>query len=279
MSYDPTEDQVSIETPEHIRLDYELGGIGSRFLAGFLDTLIQTALVVGIAVAVNLISFFQRDVWHMPLSAVVVIASTLLIVVGYFVLFEMIWDGQSPGKRMAGLRVIRADGTPITITDSLIRNIMRFIDLLPLYYTVGIIAIFFSRRSQRLGDLAAGTIVVKERMRDLPAALPAPPAAAGAFPPAPGAAVLPPPPIPAPTEILVVLREGVGCLTPQELATLDRFIERRFELDPQARYRLSQQIAAPLRAHFPALQPGDLPMPEHFLEVLHAVWRERERTR
>jgi uncharacterized RDD family membrane protein YckC len=260
------EDQVSIETPEHIVLNYELAGIGSRFLAGFVDTLIQTIVIVLIGVAVSLIGSLEGEVARMPIRVFIVVAAGALIMIGYFVLFEMIWDGQSPGKRMAGLRVIRTDGTPIAIGDSLIRNILRFVDLIPIAYTVGMAAIFFTKRCQRLGDLAAGTIVVKERARELPVA------------PLPLAeAKLPPIAIPAPEEILSILREGLGRLTPQELATMDRFIERRFELDPAARFRLSQQIAAPLRLHFPALQPTDMPAPEHFLEILWAVWKERAR--
>ena len=260
------DDHVTIETPEHIQLNYELAGIGSRFLAGFVDTLIQTVAIGLIALAVSLIGSLDGDVARMPIRAIIVVGAALLIVIGYFVLFEMIWDGQSPGKRMAGLRVIRTDGTPIAIGDSLIRNILRLVDLIPVYYTVGIISIFFTKRCQRLGDLAAGTIVVKERTRDLPAG------------PAPVTEAQPTPfVIPAPEEILSILREGLGRLTPQELSTVDRFIERRFELDAEARFRLSQQIAAPLRMHFPALQPTDLPASEHFLEILWAVWKERSR--
>ena len=260
------DDQVTIETPEHIQLSYELAGIGSRFLAGFVDSLIQTIAIVHIAIAVSLIGSLEGEVARMPIRVVIVVGAGLLIVIGYYVLFEMIWDGQSPGKRMAGLRVIRADGTPIAIGDSLIRNILRLVDLIPIYYTVGIIAVFFTKRCQRLGDLAAGTIVVKERARDLPTA---PPSVADA----PPIAFV----IPAPEEILSILREGLGRLTPQELSTVDRFIERRFELDAEARYRLSQQIAAPLRLRFPALQATDLPASEHFLEILWAVWKERSR--
>ena len=260
------DDHVTIETPEHIQLNYELAGIGSRFLAGFVDTLIQTIAIVLIAVAVSLIGSLEGEVARMPIRVVIVVVASLLIVIGYFVLFEMIWDGQSPGKRMAGLRVIRTDGTPIAIGDSLIRNILRLVDMIPVYYTVGIIAIFFTKRCQRLGDLAAGTIVVKERARDLPTG------------PTPVAEARPTQfAIPAPEEILSILREGLGRLTPQELSTVDRFIERSFELDAEARFRLSQQIAAPLRLHFSALQPTDLPAPEQFLEILWAVWKERAR--
>jgi len=75
----------------------------------------------------------------------------------------MLWNGQSPGKRWTGLRVIRADGTPITLSESFIRNLTRLVDFLPAAYGVGIITMFIDKKSRRLGDLAAGTLVVHDR--------------------------------------------------------------------------------------------------------------------
>ena len=82
---------------------------------------------------------------------------------GYYVFFEMLWNGQSPGKRWVGLRVIRTDGTPITLSEALIRNLVRIVDFLPATYGVGIITMFIDKQSRRLGDLAAGTLVVQDR--------------------------------------------------------------------------------------------------------------------
>ncbi|MEK7327557.1 MAG: RDD family protein, partial [Chloroflexota bacterium] len=82
---------------------------------------------------------------------------------GYYILFEMLWNGQSPGKRWVGLRVIRTDGTPITLTESIIRNLVRLVDFLPAYYGVGVVTMFINEQSRRLGDLAAGTLVVHDR--------------------------------------------------------------------------------------------------------------------
>jgi uncharacterized RDD family membrane protein YckC len=82
---------------------------------------------------------------------------------GYYVLFDLFWNGQSPGKRRVGIRVIRTDGTPITISESLIRNLVRIVDFLPAMYGVGVIAMFIDKQSRRLGDLAAGTLVVHDR--------------------------------------------------------------------------------------------------------------------
>jgi hypothetical protein len=82
---------------------------------------------------------------------------------GYYIFFEMLWNGQTPGKRWTGLRVIRTDGTPITLSESLIRNLTRIVDFLPAAYGVGIITMFIDKRSRRLGDLAAGTLVIHDR--------------------------------------------------------------------------------------------------------------------
>ncbi|HEY3475334.1 MAG TPA: RDD family protein, partial [Anaerolineales bacterium] len=82
---------------------------------------------------------------------------------GYYIFFEMLWNGQSPGKRWVGLRVIRADGTPITLSESLIRNLARLVDFLPAAYGIGVVTMFIDRQSRRLGDLAAGTLVVQDR--------------------------------------------------------------------------------------------------------------------
>ena len=82
---------------------------------------------------------------------------------GYYIFFEMLWNGQTPGKRWTGLRIIRADGTPITLSESLIRNLARIVDMLPAAYGVGIVTMFIDKQSRRLGDLAAGTLVVHDR--------------------------------------------------------------------------------------------------------------------
>jgi hypothetical protein len=82
---------------------------------------------------------------------------------GYYIFFEMLWNGQTPGKRWVGLRVIRTDGTPITLSESFIRNLTRLVDFLPAAYGIGIISMFLDKQSRRLGDLAAGTLVVHDR--------------------------------------------------------------------------------------------------------------------
>jgi len=161
------EETLDIQTPENVAFGYQVAGIGSRFLATLLDTLIIIFLQVVILVARLLLqSAFDRSGLSGTLSPWVIALFGLISFVfysGYYVLFEMIWNGQSPGKRLVGLRVIRRDGTPITLSESLVRNLARLVDFLPFAYGVGILSMFLDKQSRRLGDLAAGTVVVHDR--------------------------------------------------------------------------------------------------------------------
>ncbi len=95
-----------------------------------------------------------------------------LIFAGYFILFEWLWNGQTPGKRLLKLRVIREDGRPITLWEAMARNLLRIFDAIPGFvlpvYSIGLISIFLSRRDQRIGDMFAGTVVVRERTDEAP---------------------------------------------------------------------------------------------------------------
>jgi hypothetical protein len=140
---------------------------------------------------------------------------------GYYIICEMVTGGTSPGKRALGLRVIRDNGLPIGFSQSLLRNLVRIVDFLPWCYGVGLVAVFVSRRSQRLGDLAAGTLVVRV-------------AAEGRGPlgPMPGAPAAP---------------ARSPSLSPAERDLVTRFLARSNDLLPGARRALARQIAAPLR--------------------------------
>jgi uncharacterized RDD family membrane protein YckC len=169
------EETLDIQTPENVAFDYQIAGIGSRFLASLLDTTIVVFLQVVILIVVTLIiQSVDGSVFSDQISAWVYAIFGLVAAVfywGYYVFFEMLWNGQSPGKRWVGLRVIRGDGTPITLSESLIRNLARLVDFLPAAYGIGIVTMFIDKQSRRLGDLAAGTLVVQDRapitMQDL----------------------------------------------------------------------------------------------------------------
>lgn len=157
------EERLDVDTPEGVVFGYQIAGIGSRFMAALIDTFVLSALLLAFACGLTAMSGVAfnsgLDSWMTALSVLFIFALTW----GYYVFFELVWNGQTPGKRRVGLRVIRADGTPITLVDSLIRNLVRVIDFLPLYYVVGLVTMFSNAQARRLGDFAAGTLVVKEQ--------------------------------------------------------------------------------------------------------------------
>ncbi len=153
-------EQLSVETPEQISINYQKAGIGSRFYAALLDTIILVLILfLGIYVNLGMIRYLS-DIfgnWLGAIGGIIVFAMFW----GYYMVFEIVTNGQSPGKYALGLRVIKDGGYPITFSDSAIRNLVRLADFLPSFYGVGLIVMLFSPNWQRLGDLAAGTLVVK----------------------------------------------------------------------------------------------------------------------
>ena len=160
------DDYLSIDTPENVAFGYDVAGIGSRFLAALVDTILILVLLVVVNLPLFLLAGVlsaaltdEISIWAFAISGLISFA----LFWGYYIFFEMIWNGQSPGKRWVGLRVIRADGTPITLVETIIRNLVRLVDFLPAYYGVGVVTMFVNEQSRRLGDLAAGTLVVHDR--------------------------------------------------------------------------------------------------------------------
>ena len=157
------DDVLSIDTPENVAFGYNIAGIGSRFMAALVDTtlivLLQLLVLLGSAVALSAASLTNAlGSWIAGIFGLL----AFLLFWGYYIFFEMLWNGQSPGKRLVGLRVIRVDGTPITLAESIIRNLVRLIDFLPIGYGVGVITMFVNEQARRLGDLAAGSLVVHD---------------------------------------------------------------------------------------------------------------------
>jgi uncharacterized RDD family membrane protein YckC len=164
-------DQLQIDTPEQIALELPLAGIGSRFLGLAIDTLLQIALYVTGTFALIIVETFFRAVrigryfeW-IPVSWVPAIGILFVFCVywGYFAFFEIIWKGQTPGKRLAKIRVIKESGRPINAYEAIARNLLRGIDGLPVMYGVGIVCMMLNSQNRRLGDYVAGTVVVHDK--------------------------------------------------------------------------------------------------------------------
>jgi uncharacterized RDD family membrane protein YckC len=234
------DDRLTITTPEGVELDLQLAGLGSRFMAQLLDLLIKAGLILLIALTLS-IAGLTGVAFMLP--------AFFLVVYAYDVVFETFANGRTPGKMAARLRVVRVGGEPVDFMSAAIRNVLRLIDGLPLSYIPGVISILVTKRNQRLGDLAAGTIVIHED----PVALPPPP---GWGHPQHSA-----PPVwnPGPAW-------DVSQVTAEEVAAVRSFLERRWQIEFTARGQLALQLANALWPKVAGATPG-LP-PEQFLEQI-----------
>ncbi|MFC0526047.1 RDD family protein [Pontibacillus salicampi] len=161
-------EQVNIKTPEHVSLQYKLAGLGSRATAQIVDTLLIAILYAGMSLLVSWTDNENMAPLSETLAMVVmgiVIVLVFLIYWGYFFLFELFMGGQTPGKKLMGVRVIHDNGQSATALSLLIRNLLRIVDMLPAYYFVGMVMIFFHKQHKRLGDIVGGTLVVHERKK------------------------------------------------------------------------------------------------------------------
>lgn len=148
--------RLEVVTSDHVVLRYDLAGAGNRGFAALLDFFVASALTLGWATAWSYLAVETRGV-----LLGVVLLTAILFGWTYFILLEWLWNGQTLGKRVFGLRVINEDGSPARFVAVLVRNLVRVVDFLPGFYGFGLLAIVLSSRSQRLGDLAAGTFVVR----------------------------------------------------------------------------------------------------------------------
>lgn len=152
--------RLEVETPDHVVLRYDLAGAGNRGFAAVVDVVAASLLVAGMVLGWGIVGSLLPAAATRPLQGVFLM-TILLVGWSYFVILEWLWEGQTLGKRMFGLRVISADGSPAGFTAVLIRNLVRIADFLPAFYGLGLLSVVLSSRSQRLGDLAAGTFVVR----------------------------------------------------------------------------------------------------------------------
>ena len=233
------EDRITIPTPEGVSLEMTLAGLGSRAIAGAIDLTIKGLLAV--LVSVVLLALFG------DLGVAVLLPLLGLLVIAYAVLFETLARGRTPGKRMTGLRVVRSSGRPVDLMASAIRNLMRIVDGLPLSYLPTLVSVLVTQRNQRPGDLAADTVVIRDRRAiDRRSRKPA--------------------------EVPARVRPGAGAqwdvsrVAPDELATVRAFLERREGLTPAARERLAARLAGVLRPRVAGADEADA---ELFLETLY----------
>lgn len=225
-------DRVAIATPEGVELEVDLGGLGSRFLAQMIDWVLTALVIAALAILLYAIGG--------GVATAVFLVLAFLIWFGYDVLFEVLANGRTPGKRLCGLRVVRSGGQPIGFVASAVRNLMRLVDGPLTLYLGGIISVVVSKKNQRLGDMAADTLVVRE-----------PPAPEDAPVWERESASTPPPPRAPWTGAGATNGAGdqwdVSAISQEEIAAVRQFLERRWTLEHEARRRLAWQLAEGLR--------------------------------
>lgn len=219
---------VSVRTPESIAFSYELAGLGSRFLALAVDMALQALILAGIIWGLMLAashlpktaSHSVSDSTAQSVGIAIIVAILFAIFFGYFIAFEAFWNGQTPGKKLLGIRVVRDGGYPIDVAGSFVRNLIRVGELALGFYALSAVVMLISPENKRLGDMAAGTLVVREERA----------ASLTAIMHQTGAA-----------------QQRIAMLTDEEHAIIARFIARRGGMAAHYRRQLAYQIAERVR--------------------------------
>jgi uncharacterized RDD family membrane protein YckC len=251
----------SISTPENVDLHLELAGIGNRILAALIDSAISFLIIGCIAVFCILISLLiertgiagpQHSMIVMCIAGIAVLIC-FFIHFGYHIIFEGIWQGQTPGKKVAQIRVIETNGQPVSWAGVFIRNIVRALDVG--LFLIGLLVMIINRNEKRLGDLAAGTLVIRERKSDLSVA-----------------------DIKLLTDAKEDLLLDVGRVSPQEYDLLARYLRRRSTLAdshrPLVATRLEQYFREKLGEE-PEVGSNRTGGPDRFLEKVYLSYRAR----
>lgn len=240
-----TEESLIIETPERVTLEFALASIGNRFFAVLIDHFIQFLSIFLVFWGLRNLAGFGSEME--AIDAVVaetsksiialMIVVIFLLFIGYFVVFEWILNGQTPGKKLLKLRVIREDGRPITLWESIARNLLRIFDALPglviPIYSVGLITIFFNGRDQRIGDIFAGTVVIRERLDEAPTF-------DETFSKSIGDSAL------KRVQKQIDFKADVYKLSEEELEVVETFLRRRWELSDKQRLWMAWRVALPI---------------------------------
>jgi uncharacterized RDD family membrane protein YckC len=240
-----------IVTPEAVVLEFETASVGSRALAQGIDLFARLALLLGLSTVLGIVAPVFTDTG----AVIVLIVAGFLLVFGYPALLEMRWNGQTVGKRAMGLRVVTVEGAPVGLRHTAIRSMLAVIDFaLPPIGVAATICVLFNRRNQRLGDLLAGTMVLREKTG---AAFPVP----VSFPPLPGYDTY-------------ARSLDVGGITPDQYGVIRSFLIRVNELDPAARAGVGTRLANAVAVAMHHTPPPGV-TPEAFLVSVAAAYQLR----
>jgi uncharacterized RDD family membrane protein YckC len=271
-------DQLNIETPEQVDLRFPIAGIGSRFLAVLTDSVLQCVALFLMFFAFLMIFSSARKLpgGAVPADAAAkwfvaaVVMFYFLLYWGYYSLFEAFWNGQTPGKRLLKIRVIKDSGRQITLFEALARNLLRVIDMLPSFYLVGVITMLCNREQKRLGDLVAGTIVVHERSEEQPLMSHNSRTFTASLYPQPLEALREP-------EGALLPADAVARLDGADLNVIDTFFNRALDLDLEKRAELAGRIANRMSAKMQISLPEGMSA-ERVLEAIAHSMRSQSRS-
>jgi uncharacterized RDD family membrane protein YckC len=252
--------RITHQTPESVELEFTLAGIGNRAWALVIDYHILGLLLVVFLTLWSILSYQLVEIWGNLFQRIDIglwlVAIALLVMffiyTGYFVIFETLWQGQTPGKRFAKIRVIRDDGRPISIQQATLRSLLRpFDDILFL----GAFLIAFTRREKRLGDLAAGTIVIQAES----------PTTAANFPISNQAKDL---------AQQLIHDADFSQLLPDDFAVIREYLQRRKAMTPKARTQLCLQLAGQVKSIIALKNPPEAATPDVFLEAVYLAYQQ-----
>jgi uncharacterized RDD family membrane protein YckC len=279
-----SDSDLVVATPERVSFGYQVAGLGTRAIAQLLDLLI----LAGVLVAVFFLALGTGTVTDSGTVAVLTfIIGSFIVVFGYFWTCEALWSGQTIGKKVFRLRAVGDRGEPLTFMQAGIRNVVRIIDFLPYGYGVGMVVLFANGKGKRLGDLAAGTIVVKDsdhvwlwqlpggRRPVDPTGVPPPagppagveyqyPAAPPPPPPGGGRVLAPSPYAPASAAELTLRR-----IDPELRRFVTSYARRRPQLTLELRVQLAATVQSSLQAALPDVfaQRGPLATLDHLADL------------
>jgi uncharacterized RDD family membrane protein YckC len=234
---------TDVETPEHVRFRFRLAGPARRALAYAIDLAVRGGIAFVIALPLSVAAPPAAEKAQGASTGVLLLV-VFLLEWFYYVGFDVLWSGRTPGRRALGLRVVKEGGHPIAFTDSVLRNLLRAADFLPLGYALGVTVMTWDRRFRRLGDLAAGTMVVVEDRAKLAEPL-----------------RISPPPTPSELE---ALPERLP-LSAADLEAIELFLRRLGTLSPE----LERELAAPVAEVYARRFSAPLRDPVRFLALLY----------
>lgn len=257
--------RVTLQTPESVELEFTLAGIGNRAYALLIDYIVLGLMLIVFLIVWATLAIQLGDVienlagsnkgWQLWLLAIQLLIS-FFVYVGYFVFFEALWQGQTPGKRYVKIRVIRDDGRPVRLQQSTLRALLRPVDDI---FFLGVFLIALTKREKRLGDFVAGTLVIQDEQ----------PVASASFPVSDQAKAL--------VEKLQI-EADLSQLLPEDFAVIREYLQRREAMTSEARTQLSRKLAHQVKEVIALEKVPQKVSADLFLEAVYLAYQQQSST-